>query len=225
MTPTTETTLAELAVQIPAATKVFHRHRLDFCCKGGRSLESACEAKALDPEALLQEILAEPDPADGKAWAEEPLGKLVEHILTRYHEPLKEELPRLVAMARKVEAVHGAKPTCPHGLAEHLAHVRSELELHLEKEERILFPMIQAGQPAHMPVQVMVMEHDDHAESLQRTRELTNDHQPPAEACTTWRALFMGLQALEQDLMEHIHLENYVLFPRCLNETGVGGPA
>jgi len=215
MTP--ETPLAELAVQIPAATKVFHRHGLDFCCKGWRSLAAACQSKGLDPLALIKEINDEsPESSDGTDWSKRTLEELVEHIVSRYHDPLREELPRFVAMAHKVERVHGDKATCPRGLGAHLETVYTEVMAHLEKEERILFPMIRAGQPAPMPVQVMVKEHDDHAVNLRRTRELTNDFDPPAEACTTWRALYMGLNVLEQELMEHIHLENYVLFPRSL---------
>lgn len=218
MTP--ETPLAELAVKIPAATKVFHRHSLDFCCKGWRSLAAACQSKGLDPLALIKEIEdASPDGSEVTDWSQKPIGELLDHIVNRYHEPLREELPRFLAMAKKVERVHGDKATCPRGLGDHLEVVQSEILTHLEKEERILFPMIRAGQPAHMPVQVMVHEHDDHAANLRRTRELTNDFQPPAEACTTWRALYMGLNVLEQELMEHIHLENYVLFPRSLRES------
>lgn len=217
MTP--DTTLAEFAVKIPAATKVFHRYGLDFCCKGGRSLADACQSKGLDPAALLGEIdAATPESSDATDWSQRPLGELADHIVSRYHEPLREELPRLVDMARKVERVHADKATCPRGLADHLEAVHAAVLSHLEKEEQVLFPMIRAGQPAHAPVQVMTQEHDEHAANLRRTRELAHDFEPPAEACTTWRALLMGLHTLEQELMDHIHLENHVLFPRSLAE-------
>lgn len=172
---------------------------------------------------MLNEIASEADTGEPLKVSELPISELIDRILTRYHEPLREELPRLLAMARKVEAVHGSKESCPSGLSAHLAQVHAEVEAHLKKEECILFPMIRGGQPAYMPVQVMTKEHDDHANSLRKTRELTNDFQPPPEACTTWRALFIGLSALEQDLMQHIHLENYVLFPRALNQPNPGG--
>ena len=89
---------------------------------------------------------------------------------------------------------------------------------HLEKEERILFPAILdgAGPALAGPVHCMEAEHTDHGENLAATRALTNDLRAPAEACTTWRALYEGLASLERDLMEHIHLENNVLFPRVL---------
>ncbi len=224
MTP--ETPLAELAVQIPAATKVFHRHGLDFCCKGWRSLAAACQSKGLDPLALIKEIKDEsPASSQESDGSERPLEELVDHIISRYHEPLREELPRFLAMAQKVERVHQDKEGCPRGLGAHLETVLAEILTHLDKEERILFPMIRAGQAAPMPVKAMTQEHDDHAAHLRRIRELTNDFNPPAHACTTWRALYMGLNVFEQELMEHIHLENYVLFPRSLVGAEVPGPA
>jgi len=213
---TTETPLAELAVRLPAATRVFHRHGLDFCCGGRRSLAAGSLAAGLEPDAVLAEIEAEAR-ADGEfvRWDERPLPELIDHILERYHAPLREELPRLLAMAEKVEAVHGDKPACPRGLAEHLAQVLEEVEQHLLKEERILFPAIVAGQPVHMPVHVMTQEHDEHAANLRKTRALAHDLEPPPGACTTWRALYLGLAELERELMDHIHLENNVLFPRA----------
>ncbi|MEW6271874.1 MAG: hemerythrin domain-containing protein [Thermodesulfobacteriota bacterium] len=116
--------------------------------------------------------------------------------------------------------MHGAKPSCPRGLAAHLATMSEEVEGHLAKEEQVLFPLIVAGvgERARMPMHVMMLEHEDHGESLRRTRELTANLVPPPEACTSWRALYLGLEQLEAELFEHIHLENNVLFPRVLNE-------
>ena len=212
------TTLATLAARVPAASRVFHRHRLDFCCGGQRSLESACLKKGLDPSQVLRELEDEVAlPAD-RDWSVAPLEELVMEIVARYHEPLRTELPELVAMARKVEAVHAEKPGCPLGLGDHLSGVLENVLLHLQKEEQILFPMIVGGQGSNAkgPVTVLEGEHDEHAQDLRRIRELTDEHVPPAHACTTWRALYLRLGQLERDLMDHIHLENNVLFPRAL---------
>jgi regulator of cell morphogenesis and NO signaling len=129
-------------------------------------------------------------------------------------------LPELIAMAEKVESRHGDKPTCPDGLAAHLHLVHGEVLDHLAKEEGILFPMILSGRgrSAVGPVHVMEMEHDDHKRNLDILRTLATGYVPPAEACVTWRALYLGLEQLEQELMEHIHLENHVLFQRALSE-------
>ena len=211
-------TLADLAVRLPGASRVFHRHRLDFCCGGRRSLAEACAEKGLEVEELVEELAREEGAAAQDDWATRPPGELAVHIVRRYHEPLRAELPELVRMAQKVERVHAGKPGLPAGLAMHLAAVMEALELHMQKEEQVLFPLIRGGRGAMAggPVSIMEREHDEHAVALRRTRELTGDLQSPAAACTTWRALYLRLAALERDLMEHIHLENNVLFPRAL---------
>jgi regulator of cell morphogenesis and NO signaling len=215
------TTLAELAVTHPAAARVFYRNRLDFCCGGQRPFDEACRERGLDPDAILATIESE-DRRQGESprWDERPLRELVAHIVTTYHARLRESLPDLVAMAAKVEQVHGDKATCPRGLASHLRTIHADVLSHLEKEEQILFPMIERGmgRRAAAPVHAMEMEHQHHKENLLLIRRLTADLTPPEEACTTWRALYLGLQQLEQELMEHIHLENNVLFKRALVE-------
>jgi regulator of cell morphogenesis and NO signaling len=225
MTTTESLTLADLATTIPAASRVFRRHALDFCCRGRRTLAEACAARSLDPDLVAAEIALEAarsqDEADGARWDLRPTAALVEHILARYHVPLRGELARLLEMAVKVERVHADKAACPHGLAAHLTTVSEEVERHLSKEEQILFPMILrsgGGGYARMPVHVLMLEHEDHGEALRRTRGLTADLVAPPEACATWRALYLGLEQLEADLFAHIHLENNVLFPRVLED-------
>lgn len=216
---TSDLTLAHLSVTRAGASRVFHRHGLDFCCHGQISLRDACEAEKLDVEKLIEEIHGEERADESFArWDEESLDGLIDHLLSRFHEPHRAELPRLLAMARKVEKVHGEKAACPRGLADHLAKMAEELELHMQKEEEVLFPLIRAGRGpmAAMPVQVMEQEHKDHGGNLVRLRELSHDFEPPEEACGTWRALYLGLAELESELMHHIHLENNVLFPRAL---------
>lgn len=213
-------TLGHVAAAHPASTLVFLRHRLDFCCGGSVKLGDACRAAGLDPEAVIREIAAQRVTTLPERWDTRPLPELIDFILTRYHEPLRSDLPALLEAARRVERVHSKKPSCPHGLAAHLEHMSAEIELHLAKEEQVLFPAIRAGSggaQVQMPVRVMMQEHDDHGANLQRLRELATDFNPPPEACATWRALYAGLEKLEAELMAHIHLENNVLFPRALN--------
>ncbi len=213
-------TLGQLATAHPAASRVFLRHRLDFCCGGRRKLAEACNELGLDAGAIVAEIIAADAPASTERWDTKPLPTLIDFVLTRFHEPLRRDLPALIEAARRVERVHRNKPTCPHGLAQLLERVHDEILQHLAKEEQVLFPAIRRGSHGaqlHMPVRVMMQEHDDHGASLRRLRELATDFSPPPEACATWRALYAGLEKLESELMEHIHLENNVLFPRALN--------
>jgi regulator of cell morphogenesis and NO signaling len=212
-------TLAELAVAHPAAARVFYANRLDFCCGGRRPFADACRERGLDADAILDEIRREEAAAPpAPRWELAPLPALVDHIVSHYHRRLRDSLPTLVQMARKVEARHHEKVSCPRGLATLLDHVHRSVLDHLEKEETILFPALvrRPGARVSGPVSVMELEHEHHKSDLQRIRALTADLTPPAEACTTWRALYAGLQQFEQELMEHIHLENNILFRRAL---------
>jgi regulator of cell morphogenesis and NO signaling len=214
-------TLGQLATAHPAATAVFLRHRLDFCCGGGQKLGDACRAAGLDPAAVIAEIAAEDCRGEPPRWDTRPLPELIDYIVTRYHKPLRNDLSALVDAARKVERVHAAKPSCPHGLAAHLERLEAEVRQHLEKEEQVLFPALRLGsrgQRVHMPIRMMMQEHEDHGSNLQLTRHLTANFTAPPEACATWRGLYKGLETLEVELMEHIHLENNVLFPRALSD-------
>lgn len=215
------TALADLAVRFPNASRVLHRRGLDYCCGGRRPLAEACQDRGLDPAEILAEIQGTASSADGPAWDIRPAAELVAHIVERYHEDLRRELPDLVALATKVEDRHADKASCPRGLKDHLAQIHSSVLEHLAKEEQVLFPLILSGNGpfAGGPVHVMEMEHRDHARNLQRTRELTHDFVAPPEACASWQALYLRLAQLESDLMEHIHLENNVLFPRALRES------
>lgn len=216
---TPDHSLAHLSVTRAGASRVFYRHGLDFCCHGQVSLRDACSAEQLDVQAMIEEIHGEQRTDElFEGWDEQPLDALIDHVLARFHEPHRAELPRLVAMATKVEAVHRKKSSCPQGLARHLGRMAEQLEVHMQKEEQVLFPLIRAGRGrmARMPVQMMEQEHRDHGKNLVRLRELASNFVPPQEACGTWRALYLGLAELEHELMQHIHLENNVLFPRAL---------
>jgi len=222
MTIDATTRIGEIATEYPLATRVFHRHGIDFCCGGGKPLADACAARGLDTDDVIAELQSELETHKGAEtrWDQQPLEDLIRHILVTYHEPLREELPRLAAMARKVKETHADKApdTLPQLLNVFLG-LQAELESHMAKEEQILFPMILGGQGfmAGGPISVMEHEHESAGEALARLRELTGDYTVPAEACNTWRALWHGLAALEEALHEHIHLENNILFPRALS--------
>jgi len=207
--------LGRIAVELPGATAVLRRLKLDFCCGGHVTLQVACTAKGLDWVAVRQELaeLAQEAP---EPQISAPSSELIDHILTRYHEVHRAQLPELIRMARRVEAVHSEHPQVPAGLADFLEGVEAELLDHMAKEENVLFPMFKrGGHPMAMqPIGVMRHEHTQHGEQLERLGQLTNEHTPPDGACNTWRALFAGTARLTDDLMQHIHLENNVLFPR-----------
>ena len=213
-------TLADLAITHPGASRVFLKHGLDFCCHGRRALEEACSEKGLNATAILNEITSEEANGDLTALATKPIGEIIDFIEEHYHARLRAELPELLTMAEKVERVHASKPTCPRGLASDLRTIHEAILDHLAKEEQALFPIIRSGDRhrAAAPVRVMEQEHEDHGRNLEYLRALTHEFVAPAEACATWKALYLRLNRLSDELMEHIHLENNVLFPRVLCE-------
>ena len=217
----TTTTLAELATTHPAASRVFQRYGLDYCCGGRQPLADVCHAKGLDPAAVLHDIAEEETRVDLPRWDRAPLKELADFIVSRYHTELRAELPALIALAERVETRHFGKPGCPHGLRAHLEAMHAEVLDHLAKEETVLFPVILAGHGymTATAIELMEHEHEEHGRNLARVRALTGNLTPPPAACPTWRALYLRLASLEAELMDHIHLENNVLFPRALRET------
>jgi len=211
--PTVDRPLGEIARELPGAAAVFRRHGLDYCCGGSQTLREAADAAGVDAGAVERDLAAlAPAPAEAP---EEPL-PLIDHILSRYHETHRRELPELIALARRVEERHAGHPQVPRGLASLLEHIAEAIEEHMQKEERILFPMMRAGGVPMIsgPIQVMEHEHVEHGERLRQLEALTRNHTPPADACTSWHALYAGTRKLVDDVMQHIHLENNVLFPQ-----------
>src|SRR5512142_1905204 len=153
-------TLADVALRYPAASRIFRQHKLDFCCGGKRSVADACNDRGIDPSAILLEIessTAQPN----IDWEQRPVPALIEHILVHFHEGHRRELPDLIALAHKVERVHADKPNVPKGLEAHLTAMHKALELHMQKEEQVLFPAIARGQGRFLaaPTKQMEIEH------------------------------------------------------------------
>ncbi|WP_118855102.1 iron-sulfur cluster repair protein YtfE [Haemophilus haemolyticus] len=215
--------LSELAVSIPGATKIFREYDLDFCCGGSVLLEVAAQQKNLnlaEIEKRLTDLQQSKAENHDKDWTSASYAEMIDHIVTRFHNRHREQLPELITLAEKVENVHGDRDDCPIGVAAQLEKIYAELSQHLMKEEQILFPMIKMGNyaMASMPIRVMEMEHDEAGQDVEVIKSLTNNCTPPADACFSWKALYSGINEFIDDLMHHIHLENNILFPRVLNE-------
>jgi len=235
------TTIAEVAAGNPGTIRIFQRHQIDFCCGGKRPLGEVCEEKHV-PFAELQRELAGADEMDrDMPPATAPLAVLIRRIVDGYHAELREELPRLGAMIQKVLDAHGARHPELASLATTFRALREELEMHMVKEERVLFPYVEkleslaaTGQPLTAspfgsiaaPIGMMEHEHDDAGRALARMRELTGGYTAPEDACNTFRGLYHGLAHLETELHAHIHLENNVVFPRAARlEKSLTAPA
>lgn len=229
-----EVTVAEIAASSLAAVRVFEKFGIDYCCGGKRPLGDVCREKGQDPALVREELDAAmaSSRVSSTDWNTAPLADLVNHIVSAHHEYLRTELPAIQTRLDKVYRVYNERygPTLT-GLPETFFGLRSELELHLRKEEMILFPAVvaneaavNAGQPlpympfgsVENPIHMMESEHESAGEALASIREITRNFEAPEYACVTYRALMNSLDELERDLHMHIHLENNILFPRAV---------
>lgn len=215
----------------PALSRLFEEAHLDYCCGGKRTLAEACHQQGLDPAAFLTQLAdyATSESSPEVNLAALSLTELADHIERIHHAYLHRELPRLENMVTKVAAVHGDKEPRLIPIKDIFLALSAELSTHLMKEEQVLFPiirqleatatlpMIHGGTIAiASPVQCMESEHDEAGKALRELRQLTDDYTPPAWACNTYRALLDALLTFEQDMHQHIHKENNVLFPRAI---------
>jgi regulator of cell morphogenesis and NO signaling len=233
MQTATAPTVRDIAASSLAAVRIFEKFGIDYCCGGKRPLADVCREKGYDTEAIQSELDAalSTAPDSARDWSGAPLADLMDHIVTTHHEYLRRELPAIEQRLEKVYRVHNQRyGSTLTGLPEVFAALKAELEMHLMKEERMLFPAIAAfenaidsGQPLPRtpfgtvanPIHMMEDEHESAGQALSRIREITGDFAIPEYACVTYRALMRGLDELERDLHMHIHLENNILFPRA----------
>ena len=234
MSVTTEKTVRDLALEIPAATRVFERLGIDYCCGGGQTLEEACRKAKVPLEEALQSLEAgrERNQSDsGRDWQRAPLEELVAHIRNTHHAYVRSETARLEPLFDKVVKAHGANRPELSEMRATFAALAEELSSHLMKEEMVLFPYVvrleqaaAAGTAAptapfgsvRNPMAMMIHEHDGAGEALRRLRQASNGYAAPADACVSFLTLYRALNEFEADLHRHIHLENNILFPRAI---------
>jgi regulator of cell morphogenesis and NO signaling len=222
-------TVGEIVRDRPSLSRLFEQVKVDYCCGGKKTLEEACRQRGIDPQAFLAQLedYAAKETVPEVNLTELSLTELADRIERIHHAYLHTELPRLEKMVTKVAAVHGDKEPRLHQIKDVFLALSQELAMHLMKEEQILFPMIRQLEASETlplfhcgtlanPVRRMEFEHDEAGTALAQLRELTDDYTPPEWACNTYRAMLDALANLEQDLHQHIHKENNVLFPRAL---------
>ncbi|MFD1185689.1 iron-sulfur cluster repair di-iron protein [Pontibacter rugosus] len=225
-------TVGELVAKDFRKAQVFKKYGIDFCCGGKKSVKQVCEEKGVDQNALERELevtsAAESRETDFGSWE---LPFLADYIVNMHHKYVREAIPALYEYTTKIARVHGKNHPELLELAKHFVNVANELEAHMPKEERVLFPFIKQldeakkqgiklDKPAfgsiQNPINMMEMEHEAAGDELEAIRELTDNYTLPADACATYTVAFKKLQEFEEDLHRHIHLENNILFPKAL---------
>jgi regulator of cell morphogenesis and NO signaling len=235
MTTLTTKTVREVATENPAATRVFEKLGIDYCCGGNQSLEQACERVNLSVEQVLDSLAMAEQTAgaaqSARDWNNEPLSELIAHITNTHHKFTREEVVRLSALLDKVCKVHGKNHPEVMQIRVVFAELAQELTTHLMKEEMVLFPYITRLEEAAIenepvipapfgtiqnPIAMMEHEHDSAGNTLRAMRKASSDYSAPEDACFSYRTLYSALAAFEADLHQHIHLENNILFPRAI---------
>jgi len=228
----TNKTVRELAIEIPAATRVFEKMGIDYCCGGKRSLADACAVAGVTLEDVKRELTA-----TSHLEGEEPnfltatLEGLIDHIVGKHHSFTRLEIARLNSLFEKVCAAHAENHPELLRINVLFRELGADLDTHMAKEERVLFPYLvrmEASAKQNVPlfrppfgtvanpVRMMMLEHDRAGELLKEIRALSADYVPPTDACFSYHTLYSALEALEKDLHQHIHLENNILFPRAV---------
>ena len=241
MTINSTRTVRELVNEMPGATRIFEKFKIDYCCGGNAPLTEACSRAGVDVQEIthLLESTAATKNTAGADYNELSLPALIDHIVTKHHVYTKDEMVRLEALMNKVVSVHGDNHPELRQVNVLFTRLCEELKPHMFKEEQILFPYIvqldrsvtdKVKAPfapfgtVNNPVRMMMMEHDAAGEILRKLRKLTSDYAVPADVCISYKTLYEALEALEQDLHQHIHLENNVLFPKAIQvERTIGG--
>ena len=225
--------LAQIVNTNHRAATVFEKYHLDFSCKGKRTLQQACTENELKVEDILSELERTEQSDNDKVvinYDKLSLSQLAEYILTTHHEYVKKEMPVIAMYLQKVAAKHGDRHPEMLKVSELFMAVKEEMEHHMQKEEMVLFPrikelekqLVEGNEPCinisylKAPINMMEQEHDHAGSMLAEIRQLTNNYNPPADACTTYRLSFAALQAFELDLHQHVHMENNILFPKAL---------
>lgn len=225
-------TVREIALESPLTTRIFEEYKIDYCCHGDTPFDEACRSAGVQPEIVtdqINDVLS--SSKEIESLSSLPLNGLIEHILDKHHRYTREEIAHLSPLITKVASRHGDHYKYLLELKDLFNAVCTDLEPHMQKEEKVLFPYIvdlefrclnglavpfpPFGTVNH-PIAVMTSEHDVVGDLLAGMRELTNDYQLPDGACPSFTALYHRLAKFEHDLHQHIHLENNLLFPRAI---------
>ncbi len=232
-------TVRDVALEVPEATRVFEKLKIDYCCGGDKPLGEACATAGVevaDLERMLGEAGQTKAQGNGSLdFQRSTLSELIEHILDKHHVYTKEEMARLGALIEKVLAAHGENHPELKGISGFFQQLCADLKPHMFKEEQVLFPYIiemercaVQSRPApfapfgtvNNPIRMMMMEHDTAGDLLRELRALSSNYTVPTDGCISYQTLYQALEAFEKDLHHHIHLENNILFPRAIEMEG-----
>jgi len=225
-------TVAEIVTENIKTADIFKKNGIDFCCGGNVKVQEICKKKGVDFSVIKEELKdinkESSNSHDFNSW---DLDFLADYILNTHHKYVVEANDLIIQYSDKVASVHGHHYKEVVEINKLFHALANELKMHMHKEEMMLFPFIKQIAAAKKdgttlpqspfgtiqnPINMMEAEHDDAGDIIKRINELTNNFTPPAEACNTFRALYAKLEEYQNDLFQHIHLENNILFPKAI---------
>lgn len=219
-------TIGEIAAKDMKKVKVFMKYRIDFCCGGKKTIQEACQEVGVDYKQVEQELKQIDKGTEDIDFNTMPLHELTAYIINKHHKYIKENKEALMGLALKVAERHGNNHPELMRIYQNFNELIHELDMHLMKEENILFPYIDQmskGESSNAgfgsvrnPIRMMEHEHDVAGNLIKEIRSLSSDYKAPEDACNSYNALYRLLKEFEDDLMWHIHLENNILFPRTI---------
>ncbi|MBS1684389.1 MAG: iron-sulfur cluster repair di-iron protein [Bacteroidetes bacterium] len=222
-------TVGELVAEDYRVALIFKNHGIDFCCGGKRTVERACRDKEISVELIETEIftIQNQGSAENHKFNEWSPSFLVDYIVNIHHAYVNNNLGLITEFANKVAKVHGDQHPENIRIADIWLEIAAELTTHMKKEELMLFPYIRKMEsegkvPKSVfgtvvnPVSMMEAEHESVGDLMKEIQALSNNYTPPATACNTYRVLYAKLKEFQDDLFQHIHLENNILFPKIV---------
>ncbi|MFT3904630.1 MAG: iron-sulfur cluster repair di-iron protein [Niabella sp.] len=226
-------TIGEIVAKDFRTAAIFTSNKMDFCCGGHKTVKEVCEKKNVDEAALIAnlEAVLRTKPENQIDFLSWPLDLLSDYIVKTHHRYVTEKIPVIQQYLTKLCRVHGERHPELLEVNQLFSECAEALTAHLQKEENILFPFIaemveakiQGGKPENPhfgtvdnPINMMVHEHEAEGERLIKIATLTNEYNPPVDACNTYRVAFAMLKDFEQNLHVHVHLENNILFPKAI---------
>jgi regulator of cell morphogenesis and NO signaling len=159
------------------------------------------------------------------------INSLIDLIIKQYHFNTRKNVVVIYDLAQQVFSRHNEKHPELAKLVETLFLFFDDLLCHLKKEEQILFPNIiqLTEKKLHEGyfnystfgvikeyVLTMQNEHRDVLNQLGFFRRLTNDYRFPQECSVLYQTLLSKMKEFENEMMQHIQLENDFLFPRAI---------
>lgn len=206
----------QLAIELPGAIAVFHRHDVDFTAHGAMTLGEALMQVPPEKRAAINDDLAGLGDTVGGEVAS---ADLIRHVLGPYHATQRAEFMNAILIARSVERRYWDRSECPVGLARALKGLNEDLDLHQISEESGLFRHL-CDNPAAArsgSIHAMMREHAHMVRHLESIRRLAHNYVAPDDACPEWRELYAACRKLDADLRFHVDLEDNRLFPRFIS--------